>query len=68
MKLTLRRAAARYSLSPDTQRSVTLMEFNDDDPAWLEACIEAVDSLPEANIPSAPRAHRSDGNTPKFKI
>ena len=66
MKLTLRRAAARYSLSSDAQRSATLMEFEDDDPAWLEACIAAVDSLPEANLPSASRAHRSDVNTPKF--
>ena len=41
------------------------MEFEDDDPAWLEACIAAVDSLPEANLPSTSRVHRSDGNTSK---
>lgn len=37
------------------------MEPNDEDPAWLAACIEAVDSMPEVNLPSSSRA-RTDAN------
>lgn len=37
------------------------MESDDEDPAWLAACIEAVDNLPKANLPSTSRA-RADAN------
>lgn len=31
----------------------SVMVFDEDDPAWLAACIAAVDSLPEANLPGS---------------
>lgn len=39
------------------------MEFDDDeDPAWLEACMAAVDSLPVANLRNTPTTYSANGN------
>lgn len=39
------------------------METDEEDTAWLEACVAAVDSLPAANLPVAARTSTTTSNT-----
>lgn len=40
------------------------MDVDDEDPAWLEACMAAVDSLPVANLPSSANTSTSLSGIP----